>query len=157
MGKTLKRKSQIRGGNPQQFLSVQIFSNVSRFSFFQNANLYLKCVQILSSVTQIHCDEKIQNTFCTDLRFEKKKMWTYLKKSRRTGIIEGFRLCIQLPSICLSDQLSVSPTIFLLSERPICLKLQRGRLNWPFLQLNPSESVFLDEGFARVGQEFLTN
>ena len=58
-------------GNPQQFLSVKIFSSVSDFHFLQNANLYRKCVKDSRFSHQYRKAQENLHTFCTDARFKK--------------------------------------------------------------------------------------
>ena len=50
------------------------------------------CLDFLASNAILYSDEKIKQTFCTDLPFEEMKIWTHLRKSRRTEIVEGFQL-----------------------------------------------------------------
>ena len=63
---------------------------------------FLRCVQIFiflkkrKSVQKLCLDFLVSHhhpyTFCTDLRLKKMKIWSRLRKSRQTEIVEGFQL-----------------------------------------------------------------
>ena len=61
------------------------------FPFLQNANLFGKCVRLDFPVSVTNLCSKSRHTLQIYV-LEERKMWTQLRKSRRTEIVEGFQL-----------------------------------------------------------------